>query len=91
MVGSRKVRDGQAAQVMSCAQHIGDLIMPWPSGHFDTATEPPSGLVIESWTNSVSHFAQVMLTLIPHLSQVYVAMGMLLVGVVRCVVTRFLI
>ena len=58
------------AQVMSWAQHMGDLIIPCPSGHLETATVLPSSVEIVPWTNSWSHRAQVMFTLIPHLSQV---------------------
>jgi hypothetical protein len=60
----------QTAHVMSWAQHMGDLIMPCPSGHLETATLDPSGLLSVSCTSSESHLAQVMLTLMPHLSQV---------------------
>lgn len=62
-------------QAMSSAQHCGDLILPSPSGHFETATSLPSAVVIVSCTNSLPHFAHVMFTLIPHLSQVYVAIA----------------
>jgi len=30
---------------MSAPQHIGDLILPWSLGHFDTCTVEPSSLV----------------------------------------------
>ena len=40
---------------MSCAQHNGDLIMPCPSGHFETATVLPSSVVSVSWTRSCPH------------------------------------
>ena len=63
----------QIGQLMSWPQHIGDLTLPCPLGHFEIATFEPSSFVIESCASSASHFAQVMFTLIPHFSQVYVA------------------
>ena len=38
----------QSIRVMSAPQHIGDLIMPWPSGHFDTCISSPLSVVILS-------------------------------------------
>ena len=63
----------QMLQVMSWAQHMGDLILPSPLGHFETSTVLPSSLTSVSCTSSAPHVAQVMFTLIPHLSHVYVA------------------
>ena len=56
---------------MSCPQQSGDLTLPQPLGHFDTSTRVPSGVVMESSTSSAPHLAHVMLTLMPHLLQVY--------------------
>jgi len=50
---------------MSAPQHIGDLILPWPLGHFDTCTDDPSSRWIESFTNGASQVPQVALTDIP--------------------------
>jgi len=44
---------------MSLPQHIGDLIFPQPSGHFETLTVLPSSVVIVPWTNSLPHAPQV--------------------------------
>jgi hypothetical protein len=59
----------QIVQVMSSAQHIGDLIIPCPAGHLETATSAPALVVIVSWTSSWSQVAQVMFTLMPQLLQ----------------------
>ena len=57
---------------MSVPQHIGDLIMPCPFGHFETCTVLPSSFVSVSCTNSLPQLPQVMTpTLIPHVGQVY--------------------
>jgi hypothetical protein len=53
-------------QVMSSPQHIGDLILPCPFGHFETWTSVPFSSFILSLTRGASHFAQVALTAIPH-------------------------
>jgi hypothetical protein len=45
---------------------MGDLIFPWPFGHFETCTFDPSSFVMLSLTSGASHFPQVALTLIPH-------------------------
>ena len=42
----------QVLQVISTPQHNGDLIIPQPSGHFDTATVAPSSVVMWSCTSS---------------------------------------
>jgi len=39
---SGRLTDDYAWYVISCPQHIGDLTMPRPSGHFDTYTVVPS-------------------------------------------------
>jgi|TARA_B100000809_G_C14655322_1_gene357522 hypothetical protein len=54
------------AQAMSCAQHIGDLIIPSPFGHFETWTVLPSSFVSVSFSSAAPHFAHVMFTLMPH-------------------------
>ena len=57
---------------MSVPQHIGDLIMPCPFGHFETCTVLPSSFVSVSCTSSLPQLPQVMMpTLIPHVGQVY--------------------
>ncbi len=62
---------------MSCPQHMGDLTLPWPSGHAEICTEAPPSVVSVSCTNSLPHLPHVIdPTLIPHLSQVYAAMGL---------------
>ncbi len=59
---------------MSWPQHMGDLILPWPSGHWEMWTVDPSGLVRELCSSSLPHLPQVIVpTLMPHLSQVYAA------------------
>lgn len=61
-------------QVISWPQHIGDLILPCPSGHLEINTSAPAPVVNVSWTSSLPQCPHVMLpTLIPHLSQVYAA------------------
>jgi hypothetical protein len=57
-------------QAMSCPQHNGDFTLPSPFGHLEIATLVPSSLLNVSCSNAAPHFAQVMFTLIPHLSQV---------------------
>ncbi len=57
---------------MSWPQHIGDLIMPCPPGHFETWTEDPSSFVRVACSSSAPHWPQVIdPTLMPHFSQVY--------------------
>ena len=52
---------------MSAPQHMGDFILPHPSGHFDIDTVEPSSLDIISGCNSFPHCEQVNpLTAIPH-------------------------
>ena len=59
------------AQLMSWPQHIGDLTLPCPSGHFETWTDLPSGMANVSCTSSLPHFPQVIVpTLIPHFGHV---------------------
>jgi len=56
---------------MSVPQHIGDLIIPCPSGHFATATVAPASVVTLSCTSCLPHLPQVIVpTLIPQTSQV---------------------
>lgn len=46
-------------QLMSSPQHIGDLIIPQPSGHLDTWTSTPASVVMLPWTRSLpqpAHF-----------------------------------
>jgi len=50
---------------MSTAQHIGDLILPWPLGHLETCTDDPSSRWIVSFTSGASHVPHVALTDIP--------------------------
>ena len=70
----RRRRPSQTEQVISCAQHCGDLTMPCPSGHFETCTGLPSSVMV-SWTSSLPHDPHVMLpTLMPHFSHLYAAM-----------------
>jgi hypothetical protein len=57
--------DQAIEQDMSAPQHIGDLILPWPLGHFDTCTDEPSSRSIESFTSGASQAPQVALTDIP--------------------------
>ena len=52
---------------MSLQQHIGDLIFPWPFGHFEIWTELPSSSLSESSLRGSSHLAQVAFTPIPQL------------------------
>ena len=52
---------------MSLPQHIGDLIFPWPFGHFEIWTELPSSSLRESSVSGSSHLAQVAFTAIPQL------------------------
>ncbi len=52
---------------MSCPQHIGDLILPWPFGHLEICTAFPSGNSSESFSSAASQWPQVALTLMPHL------------------------
>lgn len=47
---------------MSEPQHIGDLILPWPSGQAEMPTRVPSSLTIASLTRSAPHLPQVVLT-----------------------------
>ena len=47
-------------------QHIGDLILPWPLGHTEIATDVPSSLTRTSSTRATSQAPQVVLTDIPH-------------------------
>jgi len=42
---------------MSKPQHIGDLILPHPSGHLATETSRPSAVVMVSGTSSLLHAA----------------------------------
>jgi len=51
------------------------LIFPWSLGHWETWTVEPSSFVNVSFTKGVSQVPQVAFTLIPHESQVYVAMS----------------
>jgi len=60
-------------QVISCPQHIGDLIFPWPFGHFEICTSLLSSNFKLSLTSGSSHFAHVALTAIPHFEHSYVA------------------
>jgi hypothetical protein len=60
---------------MSWPQQRGDFTLPSPFGHLEIATFVPSSFDIESWTKSELHLAQLMLTPIPHFSQVYVAIA----------------
>ena len=60
---------------MSCPQQSGDFTLPSPFGHLETWTLLPSSFWIESCSSAALHLLQVMLTPIPHLSHVYVAMG----------------
>jgi hypothetical protein len=53
------------AHDMSAPQHIGDLILPWSLGHFDTCTVEPSSLVRVASTSGASHAPQVAFTDIP--------------------------
>jgi hypothetical protein len=67
------------AQVMSEPQHIGDLIIPCPFGHFDTCTVLPSSFVRVSCTSSAPQLPHVMMpTLIPQVGQVYRAISIFL-------------
>ena len=59
---------------MSAPQQRGDLIFPWSLGHWETWTVVPSSFVNVSFTKGASQVPQVAFTLIPHESQVYVAM-----------------
>ena len=52
-------------QVMSVPQHMGDLILPWPLGHTEIATDVPSSLTRTSSTRVASQAPQVVLTDIP--------------------------
>lgn len=58
---------------MSWPQHIGDLILPWPFGHFETCTDLPSSSFRVSFSRGAPHLPHVALTLIPHLLHSYVA------------------
>jgi hypothetical protein len=62
------VRNYAAEQVMSCPQHNGDLIFPWPFGHFEICTSFPSSSFKVSLTSGASHFPQVAFTLIPQIA-----------------------
>ena len=62
---------------MSWPQHMGDLILPWPLGHWEICTELPSALVRESFASGESQWAQVAFTAMSHLSHLYVAIGFL--------------
>jgi hypothetical protein len=65
--------DQPMGQLMSSPQHMGDLILPWPLGHFEICTFVPSSNVKLSSTSGASHLAQVALTAIPHFAHSYVA------------------
>ncbi len=57
---------------MSCPQHVGDLIIPHPLGHFATWTLSPDFVVMLSLTNEALHLLHVKpLTPIPHLLHVH--------------------
>ena len=58
--------DLQTVQVMSVPQHMGDLILPWPFGHTEIATDVPSSLTRTSSTRAASQAPQAVLTDIPH-------------------------
>jgi hypothetical protein len=60
----------QMLQAISCPQHNGDFTLPSPFGHLEIATLVPSSLLKVSCSNGAPHFAHVMFTPIPHLSQV---------------------
>jgi hypothetical protein len=64
---------GYTLQVMSWPQHIGDLILPCPFGHFEICTSLPSSSFRLSSTSGASHFAQLAFTPIPHFEHSYVA------------------
>ena len=55
---------------MSAPQHIGDLILPCPLGHWEISTVEPSSFVIEASTRSAPQAPQVVLTDMPHFAQV---------------------
>jgi hypothetical protein len=52
---------------------MGDLILPWPFGHFEICTSVPSSIFNVSSTSGASHVAQVALTAMPHFEHLYVA------------------
>ena len=58
-------------QVMSWPQHIGDLILPCPSGHSEMCTVLPSSLLSVLCTSSLPQVPHVIVpTLMPHFSHV---------------------
>ena len=62
----RRRSDQATEHAMSWPQHMGDLILPWPFGHFDTCTEEPSSRWMVSLTSGASQAPHVALTDIPH-------------------------
>jgi hypothetical protein len=59
-------------QAISSAQHVGDLIIPHPLGHFATCTLSPCFVVMISFTSALLHLLHVNpLTPMPHLLQWY--------------------
>jgi hypothetical protein len=66
-------------QLMSWPQHNGDLILPWPLGHWEICTDLPSSSFSVSFWSGASQCPQVALTFMPHFSHSYVAILYLLI------------
>ena len=63
----------QTLQLISEPQHSGDLILPSQSGHCAICTDDPSLSCNDASTSGVLHFAQLVVTAMPHLAHSYLA------------------